>query len=68
MGLLSMNEYIKKLGRIYKYLDKETIMKIERKYHNEAEMLQVLRELNAKAEKNERRIRSAKAYSAKART
>lgn len=47
-----MNEYIKKLGRIYKYLDKETIMKIERKYHNEAEMLQVLRELNAKAEKN----------------
>lgn len=52
MGLLSMNEYIKKLGRIYKYLDKETIMKIERKYHNEAEMLQVLRELNAKAEKN----------------
>ena len=33
-----MNEYIKKLGRIFKYLDKETIIKIERKYHNEAEM------------------------------
>jgi effector-binding domain-containing protein len=68
MGLLSMNEYIKKLGRIFKYLDKETIIKIERKYHNEAEMLQVLRELNAKAEKNDRRIRSAKAHPAKART
>ena len=68
MGLLSMNEYIKKLGRIFKYLDKETIIKTERKYHNEAEMLQVLRELNAKAEKNDRRIRSAKAYFAKART
>ncbi len=63
-----MNEYIKKLGRIFKYLDKETIIKIERKYHNEAEMLKVLRELNAKAEKNDRRIRSAKAHPAKART
>lgn len=56
MGLLSMNEYIKKLGRIYKYLDKETIIKIERKYHNEAEMLQVLRELNAKAEENHEQV------------
>lgn len=51
-----MNEYIKKLGRIYKYLDKETIIKIERKYHNEAEMLQVLRELNAKAEENHEQV------------
>ena len=63
-----MNEYIKKLGRIFKYLDKETIINTERKYRNEAEMLQVLRELNDKAEENDRRIRSAKAHPAKART